>query len=430
MKNHASRQSRRTFLQRGSVAAGGLVFYGAAGKFTRAEAPSDRMRVAVMGLGRGLDLVRGAMALPNTEVVYVCDVDTERLARGKKVVEDKQSTPVKMERDLRKVLEAKDVDALFCAAPNHWHAPAGIMACAAGKHAYIEKPCSHNAWEGEMLVAAARKYKRVVQMGNQRRSWPALVEGIEKLKAGAIGKVRVARCWYVADRGSIGHGKLVPVPERLDYELWQGPAPRRPYLDNLVHYNWHWRWHWGNGELGNNGVHAVDFARWGLGVGHPKRVTCTGGRYYFEDDQETPDEAFATYDFGKVAIHWDGASCHPRKADHLPFVTFYGENGSWENTGGGYKIYDLKGTLVDQGSGEGGDKGHIQNFFDGIREGKKLHAEIEEGHISTLMCHLGNIAYRQGKSLEIDPANGHIRNDAEAMGLWKREYAPGWEPKI
>ncbi len=430
MKTPSPEWSRRTFLRRGAAASAGLAFYGAAGRFTRAQAPSERMRVAVMGLGRGLDLVRGAMALPNTEVVYVCDVDGDRLARGKKVVEEKQTTPVKMERDLRRVLEAKDVDALFCASPNHWHAPAGIMACVAGKHAYIEKPCSHNAWEGELLVAAARKYNRVVQMGNQRRSWPALMEGIEKLKGGAIGKVRVARCWYVAARGSIGRGKPAPIPERLDYDLWQGPAPRRPYKDNLVHYNWHWHWHWGNGELGNNGVHAVDFARWGLGVGHPRRVSCNGGRYHFEDDQETPDEAIASYDFGKAAIHWDGSSCHPRKPDRVPFVTFYGENGSWENEGGSYKIYDIKGNLVDQGSGEGGDRGHIQNFFDAIRHGKKLNAEIEEGHISTLMCHLGNIAYREGKTLEIDPGTGHILNDRAAMAHWKREYEPGWEPRI
>lgn len=424
--------TRRGFLKQSSATTAALAFYGAAGAFTRAQAPSSRMRVAVMGLQRGLDLVNSSLSTANAEVVYVCDVDKERIARAEKVVREKQTTSavVKGATDVRKVLDDPNVDALFVAAPNHWHAPATILACAAGKHVYVEKPCSHNPWEGETMVAAARKHNRVVQMGNQRRSSPALIEAMEKLRAGAIGKVRYARTWYNNSRASIGKGKPAPIPEKLDYSLWQGPAPERPYKDNLVHYNWHWHWHWGNAELGNNGIHALDVARWGLGVTYPKRVTCLGGRYHFDDDQETPDTTLVSFDFGESGASWDGSSCLPRTHEKLPFVAFYGDGGTLTSDGNGYKVFDLKGKLTDEGSSDGGDKLHIENFFDAIRTGKKPNSEIAEGHISTMLCHLGNIAYRTGRTLDIDPQNGQIVNSPEAMKLWKRAYRPGWEPKV
>jgi predicted dehydrogenase len=388
------------------------------------------MRIAVMGCSRGLDLVKSSLAIQNTEIVAVCDVDSERLAVGAKTASDRQKNAFRAEKDIRKVLEEKDLDAVFIAAPNHWHAPAAIMACAAGKHVYVEKPCSHNPWEGEMMVMAARKYNRKVQMGNQRRSWPVLIEGIDKIRAGAIGRLRYARCWYNNARGSIGRGKPAPVPDRLDYSLWQGPAPERPYKDNLVHYNWHWHWHWGNAELGNNGVHALDVARWGLGLRCPTRVACVGGRYHFDDDQETPDTTLTSFDFGSMGITWDGSSCHPRTQENLPFVSFYGDNGSLENRGGGYKIFDPKGKLVEEKNGPGGEQGHIENFFKAIRDDKPLNSEIEEGHISSLICHLGNIAYRTRQELRTDSQTGKILDNAEAMQHWKREYRPGWEPKV
>ena len=383
-----------------------------------------------MGLQRGLDLVNSALALPNTEVVYVCDVDTDRLARGQKVAAGKQKNTPKGEKDLRKILEDKEVDVVFIAAPNHWHAPGTIMACNAGKHVYVEKPCSHNPWEGEMMVKAARNNKRVVQMGNQRRSWPILQEGITKLHGGALGKVHFARSWYQNQRGSIGAGKPAAIPEKLDYSLWQGPAPERDYKDNLVHYNWHWHWHWGNAELGNNGIHALDVARWGLKAGYPKTVSCTGGRYHFEDDQETPDTTLATYDFGEVGASWDGSSCHPRGGEKIPFVSFYCENGTFENHGGGYRMVDLKGKLIEERSGPGGEKGHIENFFNCIRNGGTPNSDIAEGHISTMLCHLGNIAYITGDTLQIDQETGRIKDNRQAMKLWKREYRRGWEPKV
>jgi predicted dehydrogenase len=421
--------TRRSFLKQTTATTAGLVFYGAAGQFTRAQAPSNRMRIAVMGLQRGLDLVNSALAIPNTEIIYVCDVDTARLARGQKVAADKQGSQPKGEQDIRKVLEDKSLDALFIAAPNHWHAPATIMACNAGKHVYVEKPCSQNPWEGETMVKAARKNRTLVQMGNQRRSWPAIIEGIERLKAGAIGTLRSSRSWYNNQRGTIGQGKPADIPATLDYSLWQGPAPERPYKDNVVHYNWHWHWHWGNGELGNNGIHALDICRWGLGVTHPTRVAYEGGRYHFDDDQETPDTGVASFDFGKVGISWDCSSCHPRTNEKLPFVTFYGDNGMME-IHNGYTIFDLKGKTVEQKNGPGGEKVHIENFFNAIRSRNvKLNSEIEEGHLSTQLCHLGNIAWRTGSTLQIDPKNGHIEDNRAAAKLWKRDYRRGWEPK-
>lgn len=422
--------TRRSFLKQSGAATTALAFYGAAGQFTRAQSPSNRMRIAVMGLQRGLDLVRSALEIPNTEIIFVCDVDTERVARGQKVAAEKQGTSPRGEKDFRKVLEDKSLDAVFIAAPNHWHAPATIMACNAGKHVYVEKPCSHNPWEGEMMVKAARKNRALVQMGNQRRSWPAIIEGIEKLKAGAIGPVRYARCWYNNQRGGIGHGKGAPIPATLDYSLWQGPAPERPYKDNLVHYNWHWHWHWGNGELGNNGIHALDVARWGLGVTHPHRVTYEGGRYHFDDDQESPDTAVASYDFGEKGISWDCSSCHPRTQEKLPFVSFYGDNGTLE-IHGGYTIFDSKGRQVEQHNGPGGEKIHIENFFNCIRNRRdNLNSEILEGHLSTQLCHLGNIAWRTGSTLRIDPKTGRIEKNSDATKLWKRDYRKGWEPKV
>lgn len=398
-----------------------------------AASPNETIRIAVMGVnGRGLALAKGFLAAPNAEIVSICDVDSRAAQRASEVIAKGQSRPATVTNDIRRVLDDKSIDALVVAAPNHWHAPATILGCAAGKHVYVEKPCSQTAEEGELSIQAARKHDRVVQMGSQRRSWPAIIEAVSEIHAGKIGEVHYARSWYNNRRGSIGSGNQTAAPEWLDWDLWQGPAPRRPFVDNMVHYNWHWVWHWGNGELGNNGPHGLDVARWGLGVTFPNRVTAGGGKYRHKDDQETPDTMMVTYDFpeGKT-ITWEGLSWSALGPHDTGFgVSFHGTEGSIVVRDAGYVLYDLKNKEIGQKSAAAGDKDHLANFLDCIRTGSRPNADIEEGHRSTLLCHLGNIAYRTQSVLKIDPANGHIVDNADAQKLWGREYDKNWEPKV
>jgi predicted dehydrogenase len=330
------------------------------------------------------------------------------------------------------MLDDPSLDAVFIATCNHWHAPATILACKAGKHVYVEKPGSHNAREGELMVEAARKYERVVQMGNQRRTWPAIREAMEKLHAGAIGKVRFARCTYNSERGSIGRGKPAEVPEGLDWNIWQGPAPEKEYLDNIVHYNWHWRWHWGGGELANNGPHAIDLARWGLDVDYPKQISHIAGRYYFDDDQETPDTGMVTFDFGHCGMAWDYNSCHAHRDEKRPMVLFSGDEGSLHIADGpAYQFYDRLGKPTESGDSAGSEADHIHNFLTSIRTGEPLNSEIEVGQKSVLLCHLGNIAWRAGRVINFDPEARKIVGDDEAVAkYWSREYRKGWEPAV
>jgi predicted dehydrogenase len=421
--------NRRRFLE---VAASTGLAVGLAVQASAARNASDTLVVGVMGMGgRGTSLATGFQRLSGVEVAYVCDVDQARAGRAAEAVEKIEGKAPKAVGDFREILDDQAVDILVNATSNHWHAPAAILACTAGKHVYVEKPCSHNAREGELLVEAARKNKRQVQMGNQRRSWPRVVEAIEMVRRGLLGRTYYAQSWYNNNRPSIGRGSETSPPQGLDYDMWQGPAPRRPFRDNYLHYNWHWFWHWGNGELGNNGVHMIDVCRWGLGVDYPIHVASAGGRYRFDDDQETPDTHLVSFDFedGK-SIMWEGLSCNRMPQGKIADCIFHGEKGSLAIYGGGYAVYDPRGNEAKRESGPGGDVEHLENFIAAIREGTPLNSEIEEGHKSTLLCHLGNIAYRTGRSLKCDPKNGHIVDDSDATALWSREYEPGWEPKV
>ncbi len=424
--------NRRTFLGTSAVAAAGL---SAVGNLVQANDKKEpkTITVGVMGLSRGRALGGTFAKTPGVVVKYACDIDKNRAAAGAKYfnkINAGKTTPI---TELQQLLDDKEVDALVCAAPNHWHAPATILACNAGKHVYVEKPCSHNAAEGEMMVAAARKHHRCVQMGTQRRSAPTAMAAIKELHDGVIGRVFSARSFYHNARGTIGKGKLAKVPEHVNYDLWQGPAPRRPYVDNLVHYNWHWRWHWGNGELGNNGVHSLDLCRWGMQVDYPTQISSGGGRYRFDDDQETPDTHVVSYEFGDQGqITWQ---CQSNSRHKAPFVVFFGEKGSMEIDGrAGYVIYNPKHKAIKKVSSQtAGEPEHVANFIDAIRANdyKSLNQEIESGHMSTMLCHLGNIAQRTGRTINCNSKNGHIIGDDDAIKkYWAREYEKGWEPKV
>ncbi len=444
--------SRRKFIKNtaaGSVlyAAGGILPGFSAKSYGQILGANDRIKVSMMGVNsRGKALAQNFAGQDNCNVIHICDVDSRAIASCVAAVNERQDITLKTFVDFRKSLESKDVDALVIAAPDHWHAPASLLAMQAGKHVYVEKPCSHNPNEGELLVQAAGHYGKVIQMGNQRRSWPNVIAGIAALHDGAIGKVYFGKGWYTNNRGPIGVGKEVGVPEWLDWNLWQGPAPRRNYKDNIVHYNWHWLWHWGTGEALNNGTHMIDLLRWGMGVDFPVRVSSNGGRYRFVDDWETPDTQVINLDFGEgLTMSWEGRSCNGKGVEGSSVgVIFYGENGSLLMPGDdSYTIFDLNGAVVadvkaqdvidarnKSNPAEKLDAYHIQNMIGAIKNGMKLNADIDSGHKSTLLVQLGNIAQRVGKSLDIDKTNGHILNDAKAHELWARAYEPGWEMKL
>ena len=444
--------SRRDFIKKATTSAAAVSFGAilpgfSARSYRNIIGANDKIRVASVGVNsRGLAVATNFASQKNCEILYVCDVDSRAADKCIDAVEKIQQKRPMASPDFRNALEDKNVDVLIVTAPDHWHAPAAILACAAGKHVYLEKPCSHNPTEGELVVKAAKKYDRILQMGNQRRSWPNVAAAIGELHAGVIGRPYFAKTWYTNNRPSIGKGKEVEVPTWLNYDLWQGPAPRQPYRDNLIHYNWHWFWHWGTGEALNNGTHMVDLARWGLGVDYPVRVSSAGGRYRYQDDWQTPDTQVINLEFNNnSAITWEGRSCNGRNVEGSSVgVIFYGETGSLLiESGNSYKIYDLKNALVKEvknnrtidarnvaDPAQELDALHIQNFFDAIRKGTKVNSDILSGHQSTLLVQLGNIALRSGSTLNIDPKNGHILNDKEAMKYWTREYQPGWEPKV
>lgn len=444
--------SRRDFIKKsaaGSAAilAGGVLTGFSPSSYRRIIGANEKVRVSIMGVNsRGNALSQTFAHQKNCDVIHICDVDTRAIDTCSKVVEEISGKKPQGFRDFRKSLESRDVDALVIAAPDHWHAPAALLALKAGKNVYVEKPCSHNPAEGEMLVRAAGIYKKVVQMGNQRRSWPVVTQGIQELRNGVIGRPYFAKGWYTNNRGPIGIGKETAVPDWLDWDLWQGPAPRRIYKDNIVHYNWHWFWHWGTGEALNNGTHTVDLMRWGLGVDYPVKVSSNGGRFRYKDDWETPDTQVITIDFKEnVSMSWEGRSCNGKNVEgDTVGVMFYGDNGSMLISGGNsFAIFDLNSKLVKEvrddqtadpnnlfSPSAGLDVLHVQNFFAAITKGAKLNSDIVSGHKSTLLVQLGNIAQRCGKSLNIDPSSGHIIGDKKAQKLWSRTYEKGWEMKI
>jgi predicted dehydrogenase len=448
-------EKRRDFIKKiaigtAGVAIGGKAFSLNAKNYNRAIGANEKLRVAVIGVnGRGNGMGKNFAQQKDTEVVCICDVDERALAKAlKNIMSTESGSTPKTEKDLRKVMDDKSIDAIYTATPDHWHAPITIMGCQAGKHVYVEKPLCHNPREGEMAVEAARKYNRVVQMGAQRRSAPVLTQGIEQLHKGIIGRVYMAKTWYTNTRKDLFLKPAGPVPSWLDWNLWQGPAPHVPYQEGLVHYNWHWFWNWGTGETLNNGTHEVDVARWGLGVDFPTHVTSVGGRYHYKDDWQTPDTQVVTMDFpGRVSLMWESRSSNGRAIEGQDRgIIFYGENGSLDTGGDSYKVYDLNGKLVNEvkslmedgnlqgrnidSPSVGMDNLHIADFLNAIRNNRRPNCDVETGYKSVVGMLLSNISWRLGRDLKLDPTNGHILGDKEAEKFWGREYEKGWEPKI
>lgn len=406
---------------------------------------NDRIHCAIAGVrSRGKAHALAINHQQNATILYSCDVDDNIIEEHNKWSQKNIGYVPKIEKDFRKLLENKDVDVIFIASPEHWHTPMSIMAMQAGKHVYVEKPCSHNPHENELLVAAQKKYGLKVQMGNQQRSAITSIHAINDIKNGIIGDVYKGEAYYSNNRGSIGIGKEVPVPKTLDWDLWQGPAPRKSYKDNIHPYNWHWFRNWGTGEVHNNGTHEIDICRWALGVDLPETVTSFGGKYTYQDDWEFVDNQQVTFKYpnGKF-ITWTGHSrglIQPNQPGRG--VTIYGSKGTIQLDRNFYKRYDLGGNLIHeeyensisqttdtQGQSDL-DVNHVANLFDAIRKEKSLNAEIKDASISTMMCHLANMAQDAKETLRIDTLSGKVTNNKNSMKNWGRDYAPGWEPKI
>jgi predicted dehydrogenase len=394
---------------------------------------NEVIRVGVIGVGgRGQDHIRGFHKLSGVEVVALCDVDEKILATRAEALDKASGKKVKRYRDLRQLFDDKEIDAVSVATPNHWHSLSGIWAMQAGKDAYVEKPCSHNIWEGRQLVRAARKYDRLCQHGTQGRSSPAIREAMQKLQEGVIGKVYMAKGLCYKWRPTIG--KVTgpqPIPAHVDYDLWLGPAAQKPLLRKNLHYDWHWFWDYGNGDIGNQGVHEMDMARWGLGVGLPRHVQSMGGHFLFDDNQETPNAQIATFAYPEVnkvlqfevrpwiTNHEANLGTGPQNEVG---VIFYGSEGYMTVQYFEYKTF--LGQKREPGPSARGEGNAYDTFITAVRSRKReaLGVEIEEGHLSSALCHLANMAYRLGRTIEFDPVHERCVGDEQANRLLTRQY--------
>ncbi len=425
--------SRRQFLGSSAKNAAGVM---AAGMVSLAHAsggatPSERVRVAAIGVrNQGRSLAAHLGALPDVDVCILCDVDASLAPAALRAVAETQGRAPRWEADFRRVLDDREIDAVVIATPDHWHAPMTIRACQAGKDVYVEKPVSHNVREGVQMVAAARRYGRVVQSGLQQRSGSHFQSAIEFVRNGKLGVVHLAKAWTVHRRKPIGRKLDGTPPDGVDYDLWLGPAPARPFNANRFHYNWHWFWDYGTGELGNWGAHMLDVARWGLGVGLPSRISANGGRFHFDDDQETPDTLVVQYAYPHATIVWEHRlwSTHGVEGRSAA-AAFYGDAGTLVVDRGGWKVYDLPQTVASDTSEQA--VAHLRNFIDCVKTRSRPAADIETGHLSSALCHLGNIAYRVGREVTFHPETTAFSHDRQANLLLSRDYRSPWElPKL
>ena len=400
-----------------------------------AESGTGRLVLGMIGPGgHGSNLLKSFSAQPDVEVRWVCDVDSQRMEAAAKLVEKAQGKAPRMDKDLRRVLEDPAVDAVVIATPDHWHAPATLLACEAGKHVYVEKPCAHNLREGRLMVEAARKYNRVVQVGTQSRSSATLQRAMQRLKDGAIGEVLVAKAWNSQLRGNIGKVAPSEPPPSLDFDLWLGPAPKVPYQANLLPSIWRWRYAFGTGDMGNDGVHEIDVARWGLGVTtHPQRILAMGGKYFFDDDQEFPDTQYVSFEYegsgpmGKKQLVFEQRIWSPYVQEGFENGNaFYGTKGMLIlGKQSGWQLYGPRNQLKEKEEARLDSTPHHRDFLDAIRSGRRPNADIEIGHLSAALTHLGNIATRLGRVLHFDAEKEAVVGDAEAQALVRRAYREG-----
>jgi len=403
-----------------------------------AVAASDQVNIGIIGVGgRGRAIMGDFAATKAANIRAICDADKTSLEKAQAVVA-KLGLPKPAEvSDMRRLLEDKGIDAVVITTPDHWHAPAAILAADAGKDVYVEKPCSHNIREGRLMIDAARRNGRIMQVGTQSRSRPSTLRGIEYAKSGKIGKVLMAKAWNVQLRDDIGHKEDGPVPPGVDYETWLGPAPWIPFNENRFHYKWHWHWHFGTGDAGNDGAHQIDIARWALGAGYPVRASGSGRKVFFRDDQQTPDTMNVTFDYedGKSMI-WEQRIWNPYAMEEVENgVAVYGTQGMvhigrW-NRKWGFKAFDKDGKLVHHDDAGDGDRDHQQNFLDCVRSRKLPAADIMEGHLSAIHCHLANIVSRCGRNVAFEQETETIPGDPGANVYVKRTYRTHWgTPKM
>ena len=418
--------TRRAFLKTtGAFAAASTV------PSVMAASPNDKISVACIGIrGRGNSVMHSFIAEPDCEVTHLCDVRESVLAQRGAEVKAKTGKMPKLVKDYHELLSDPSIDAFMVATPDHWHALLTIEGCLAGKDVYVEKPASHNIMEGKVAVAAARKKDRMVQMGTQIRSAKFLHEAREFVKSGALGKVISGRAWETGRSGAV---KLVAdgtSPAGIDYNLWQGPSPERAYNQTIVEGAWRWMFDYGTGDLGNDGVHRIDYCRYVMGLdGFPEAISSSGGKFFFDDDQQWPDTLMVNYDYPGHVIQYEMRLwSKPKLFGAGEGAVIYGENGWMQLTNTSWKAYDADGKIMKEGSSDVGQTAHVRNFLDAVRSRKResLNQEIYSGHISTVMCHAGNIAWRTGKKLRFD-AKTETFDDAAANALIGREHRKGFE---
>ncbi len=439
------KKSRRKFIKN-TVSASAATFLTPTIVSASVFGANDRINAVVLGVnGRGKSHISSLMKQKNVNVTKLCDPDMNLLLKRQREFKNKYNKDVSLEQDLRKVMDDKDIDVVSIASPNHWHALSVIWACQAGKDVYVEKPGSHNIFEGRKMVEAAQKYDRIVQHGVQLRSSPAINEAIGLLRDGYIGNVYMARGLVFRWRGDIGDKGFSSVPKGLDYDLWTGPAPKRPFTENIVHYNWHWHWDYGNGDVGNQGIHETDLCMWGLDVGLPTKITSMGGKFLWDDCKEVPEVLTSVYNYpeeGKIIQFEVRPWCTNTEEGATVGNIFYGDKGILVVDGySKYKTYLGKdrtpGKSGDDGAkeasgmdrGSGGTDGHFTNFIEAVRKHDSgiLNAPIETGHLSSGLAHLGNIAYRMEKVLTFNPQAEKFVNDPEADKMLTRNYRQGFE---